>query len=333
MKKLFFVILTFAALCLGACATGQAKEIGFFAMDTYMTGKAYGAHAAEALDACKAEADRIEKMLSVTDPSSEIYLLNHGETKRLSAEAYALLDRTREFSEETNGAYDATLYPLGQLWGFTQDTQRVPLPEEIESALPSTGWEKLHMDHCTVTLPDGGGVDLGGAAKGYASQQMAEICSAHGVRHAILSLGGNVYAVGTRPDGSPWRVGVQDPRLENETIGTLLVSDTSVITAGAYQRFFERDGITYHHIMDPNTGYPASSGLLSVTVITVDGTAGDVLSTAMFVMGLDASIEYWKAHDGVEAVFVLEDGTVYYTENVPWESVSPYWHKIANNGV
>jgi thiamine biosynthesis lipoprotein len=158
-------------------------------------------------------------------------------------------------------------------------------------------------------------IDLGGIAKGYTSSRVMDIFREHGVKHGLVSLGGNVQAIGTKKNGKPWRVAIQNPESEMEYLGVLNIEDKCVITSGGYERFFEKDGVHYHHIIDPRTGYPADSGLISATIISEDGALADGLSTSLFIMGKDEAEKYWREHaDDFDYILEDEDGTLYVTE-------------------
>ena len=202
--------------------------------------------------------------------------------------------RALEIAAETNGAYDPTVYPLMRAWGFTDGNYRVPADAELDALLQTTGWTEVSADGTTASLPEGFALDLGGIGKGYAAGRCKEILKAHGVTSALLSLGGNVSALGSKPDGADWTVGLQDPQTDG-CFGYVSASDVSVVTSGGYQRYFEQDGVRYHHILDPKTGRPAASGLQSVSVVSQDDTLADALSTALFVMGLDAGAALYRA--------------------------------------
>ena len=165
-------------------------------------------------------------------------------------------------------------------------------------------------------------MDLGGIAKGYTSDTVIKLLKDEGVTSAIISLGGNVQTLGTKPDGNLWKVAIQDPFDQNKYVGGVKVSDKAVITSGGYQRYFVKDGVTYEHIVDPKTGKPATSGLSSVTIVTDKGIEGDGLSTALFVMGLDKATEYWRENQDFQAVFITTDGKIYVTEGLKYSYFS-----------
>ena len=166
----------------------------------------------------------------------------------------------------------------------------------------------------SVTIPDDVRLDLGGIAKGFTSSRVMDVFREKGVTSGIISLGGNVQALGCKPDGNMWRIGIQDPNDLNSTFAVIEVADQAVITSGGYQRYFEENGQTYHHIIDPRTGYPAENGLISVTIISDDGTLADALSTSLFIMGPEKASTFWKKHaDAFDAVMMKDDGTVMVT--------------------
>ena len=313
MKRLTCLLLAcLTALALTACGTEKPQEISLFAMDTYMTLAAYGDNADEALTAASREINRLEATLSRTIDTSDVSRLNAGEAVEVQPETRALLERALTLSDETGGTFDMTVAPLVALWGITSDAPRVPSQEEIDALLPLVGGGHVHMDEA-VTLDEGCAVDLGGIAKGYASQQVADILRAHGVTSAVVSLGGNVYVCGSKPDGTPWNVGVQDPAASGYA-AIVALTDCFAVTSGGYQRYFEAaDGTVYRHILDPRTGRPADSDLLSVTIISDDGTAADAYSTALYVMGEQEAVSFWRAHGGFELILITADGRLLYT--------------------
>ena len=318
----FLAVLLLLLTALSGCGRtnleAQEAENSFFAMNTYMTFTAYGEQAEDALADARARVEEVEALWSVTDEESEIYQANHsgGEPVNVSEETAELVSFALEMAEKTDGALEPTIYPVLRAWGFTTDTKQVPSQEEIDALLEDVGHEKITLDGTLMTVPEGMELDLGAVGKGYAGDLAAEAVRARGIECAILSLGGNIQAVGSRPDGTDWRVGLRSP-WEDGTLGVLRVSDQAVVTSGGYENYFEdEDGNVYWHILDPETGYPAKSGLLSVTIICPQGRMGDALSTALFVMGPQKAEEYWRENGDFEMILVTEEGEILITEGV-----------------
>ena len=314
-----------AAVLLGGCAQRAEEPASgqIFAMDTIMSMDVYGEGGEEALARAEETIYRLEDLWAVTDENSEIWALNHsgGAWVDLSQETADLLAQALELCALTDGALDLTAYSAVQAWGFTTGEYRVPSQEELDALIPLIDYTRLELDGdgLRARLPENMELDLGAVAKGYTGACLAEQLRQAGVTSAILRLGGNIQAVGNRPDGNPWRVAIQDPDSQQEaTLGVVEVSDQAVITSGGYQRYFEEGGETYWHIMDPDTAAPARSGLTSVTVIGADGTVCDALSTALFVMGPEEAANFWRAHPEleVELILVREDGTVQITQGL-----------------
>lgn len=319
MKKIACLALS-ALLLLPLSACGRSAEPvrqELFAMDTYMSLAAYGDDAQEALTAAVREINRLERELSRTIATSDVYKINADGAAAVSDETAALLQSAIACSEKTGGLFDVTIAPLVTLWGITTDSPRVPAQSEIASLLPLVGSEHIHIDGNSVALDSGCSVDLGGIAKGYASDRVAEILRQHGVTGAAVSLGGNVYVCGQKPDGSVWNVAVQDPKDTSAYAMTLALTDTFAVTSGGYQRYFTaEDGTVYQHILDPRTGRPAETDLLSVTVIAQNGTMADAYSTALYVMGEEAACDFWRQSGGFDLVLITADGRVLYTPDL-----------------
>ena len=291
-----------------------------FAMDTYMTVTAYGTHGEEAVEAAVEEIERLDGLISVGDEGSEIYAVNTYGSGTLSPELGYLVMESLELYETTDGLFDIAIYPLMDAWGFTTQKYQVPDAETIDTLLELTDASLINYDSYTGDISfgmEGMQIDLGGIAKGYTSSQIMEIFTEYGVTSGLVSLGGNVHVLGTKVDGSLWRVAIQDPDDSSSYIGVLSTSDTAVITSGGYERYFEEDGVTYHHIIDPRTGYPADSGVISSTIVSSDGTLADGLSTALYIMGVEDAIDYWREY-GEEFDFILmdEEKNVYITEGI-----------------
>ena len=329
-RYIYQILLITCCLCLVSCDSepgigrqrnterSQAKEREFFAMDTYMTFTAYGQEADTALQAAEEEIHKLEGEWSVTDENSEIYKINHsqGAPVTLSQDTAKILDFALEMARQTDGALDPTIYPIMTAWGFTTDQNRIPSSEEIESLLENVGYEQAVLNGNQIQLPAGMELDLGAVGKGYAGDLAAEILKDRGITSALLDIGGNIQAIGSRPDGSNWRLGIRNPFGEGQ-VGVLSVSDRAVVTSGNYERYFAGDdGQIYGHIIDPSTGYPADTGLASVTIIAEEGKVGDALPTAMFVKGPQEAEEYWRAHQDFDMLMITEDGEIRLTEGI-----------------
>ncbi|MCC8157005.1 MAG: FAD:protein FMN transferase [Oscillospiraceae bacterium] len=292
----------------------EAQTATIFAMDTVMELSVYGSETL--LDGAESIILALERELSVTDAESEIYAVNRDGAGSVSADTAELLNRALELCARTDGALDISIYPVVRTWGFTTGEYRVPDSEELRALLECVDYTRISFDgESALSLAEGMEIDLGSVAKGYASSRVIQYWKNNGVTSALLNLGGNVHALGTKPDGSAWRVAIADPE-QNGYLGVLEVVDQAVITSGGYERYFEQDGKTYWHIIDPDTGCPAESGLISVTVVGSDGVLCDALSTSLFVMGLDGASALWNESDDFEAVFVTSDDAVYVTEGL-----------------
>ncbi len=319
MKKIkyFFAVLTLTAVssCGSVLETEASREL--FAMDTIISIKAYGQRSEEAVNTAADRLKELESRFSVTDENSDIGILNKLGTASVSDDTAYVVSEALNVCESTDGALDITIYPVLREWGFTTGNMHVPADEDIAAALAKTGYENIGISGSTVTLPEGYMLDLGSCAKGYAGDEMLAVMSELGATSALVNLGGNVQALGSKPDGAEWSVGIANPFSPNELLGILQIHDKSVITSGGYQRYFTDDsGNVYIHILDPHTGYPADSGLVSVTVIGDRGIMCDALSTALFVMGKERAVGYWREEGGFDMVLVTDEGNVYITENI-----------------
>ncbi|MGN1347014.1 MAG: FAD:protein FMN transferase [Eubacteriales bacterium] len=289
-----------------------------FAMDTVMELTVYSADE-EVLEKSAEKIAELESKLSVTLPDSEIHTLNTDGHAVLSADTAFLLASAQNVCESTGGALDITVYPVVCAWGFTTGDYRIPSDEELTALLAHVDSASILLDGPNASLPEGTAVDLGSVAKGYTGDVLCGLLEENGVTSALLNLGGNVQALGSKPDGSPWRIAVRHPTDAENYLGVLEISDMAAITSGSYERYFTgEDGRKYWHILDPATGKPADSGLLSVTVVGESGLLCDALSTALFVMGPDRAAEYWRTHaeEEFEVIFVTEDGGISITEGL-----------------
>lgn len=318
MRKKAICVITAVFILLSCVSCGKQVEPAdrsFFALDTYITMQAVGPDAAQALEAAEESIRELERKWSVTSPGSEIYAVNQssGNPRSVSVDTAEILRFVLDMAQDTDGALDPTIYPVLTAWGFTTDSYQVPSQDELDALLSYVGYQSIQLAGNTVTVPVECQIDLGAVAKGYIGDLVADRLRERGITSALINLGGNVQAIGAKADGSPWRIGVRDP-LADGNLGILEVTDQAVVTSGGYERYFtDADGNIYWHILDPQTGYPARNGLISVTVVSPEGKRSDTLSTALFVMGMERAIEYWRAHSNFEMLLVTENGTVLLT--------------------
>ncbi len=259
----------------------------------------------------------IDRKMAVQKEESEVSEINREAGVRavsVSEDTFRVVERAVEISRVSGGAFDITVGPLVQLWGIGTERAGVPEEEEIKALLPVVDYRKIQLnrEELSVFLEERGmALDLGAIAKGFAVDEAVEVLGRNGVERGIINLGGNIYAYGEKPEGKPWRIGVQNPEGKPGTyIGILEVINKTMATSGVYERYFIRDNTRYHHILDPETGYPVRNGLESVTVLAEDSMDADALSTAVFCLGLQAGMELVERSDGTEAVFITDDKTV-----------------------
>ncbi|MBQ5812942.1 MAG: FAD:protein FMN transferase [Clostridia bacterium] len=295
-------------------------------MDTVMTMRLYGG-SEELIKSLEGRIKELEGLFSVTDTGSEIYELNHTGSAELSDDTIDLVTRGLELSEATGGALDLTVYPIVRAWGFTTGEYRVPDEDELRELLQKCDHEKINISGSTASIGEGMELDLGAVAKGYTADVLTAMVKEAGVKSALLDLGGNISLIGEKPGGGSWGVGVRDPFSE-ENIGVLRLVDCMAVTSGSYERNFEQNGKVYHHIIDPDSGMPADSGLASVTIIGEEGTLCDGLSTALFVMGLEDGLDLWRRMDDFEAVFVTDEGEIFITEGLEGSFESEHSYEV-----
>ncbi|MDR0570809.1 MAG: FAD:protein FMN transferase [Clostridiales Family XIII bacterium] len=281
-------------------------------LDTVSAVTLYGSDSRRIIDEVFAAVSDIDMRMSAISQDSELARISAGAggPVAVSSDVFALVEEALAISAETNGAFDPTIRPVATLWDLGSGNERIPSDNEIAEAMSKIGYARVTLDKTTrgVSLDSlGMALDLGGIAKGYACDTAVAILKKNGARRGIIDLGGNIYAYGTKLGGKPWVVGVRTPIPgENGYFCTLNVSDKAVVTSGAYERFFEKDGRRYHHIFDPSTGRPADNGLLSVTIVASSATVADALSTACFVMGAERGRAFLAERRDAEGIFVTE---------------------------
>lgn len=295
MKKLFTLLIAVSMLfSFSSCSNNTKITETAMCLDTIVTITCYGDSktASEAAKAAISEIRRIEFLLSPYIDTSEIFNVNknaHLSPVKVSDETFYVIKKALEFSEKTDGAFDITVKPLTELWNIKSETPVVPSDDMISDALSKVDYTNVVAENNTVFFKkEGMRIDPGGAAKGYAADKAAEVVKGAGINNAILDLGGNVYALGKSEKNAPWKIGLQDPSGERgKYFKAVELSDKTCVTSGSYERYFEKDGKIYHHILNPKTGYPADTGLISVSITGTSSFEADMLSTAVFVMGED----------------------------------------------
>jgi thiamine biosynthesis lipoprotein len=320
MKKVIYLLIMLMVLFLPT-ACGQAKPYTAdgFAMGALITQEIYDKDGKKTSEEVLEKIKSLEEQMTINAPGGDINKLNENAGKgyaELCAETITVLKSAQKISELSGGAFDITIGPVVKAWGIDTDKARLPADETLNKLLSLVNYQDVHIDEANrASLQKSGQiVDLGGIAKGYAGDAAIEIYKKRGIKSALINLGGNVVALGSKPDGSAWSVGVQNPSAENgEIIGVVHVSDRAVVTSGGYQKYFEKDGRRYSHIFDPHTGYPADSGLLSVTIMAPSSIEADGLSTAAFVLGAEQGMDLIKRYGRAEAVFITTDKKVFVT--------------------
>ena len=315
--RLVPLILSLMILCSGCGAEKELpklSEVGFY-LDTVIILTAYTDDDQVLKDAME-ECSRYEKLLSATIEGSDVWRINHadGQPVEVSDDTMEVLRCAVRIAELSGGAFDVTIAPVSSIWDFTSGEAVLPDAEKIARAAKLVDYTKLELEGNTVRLPAGMMIDPGGIAKGYIADSVKAWLMDKGVRHAILSFGGNVVGIGTKPDGSDWKVGIQD--IDKATGEYMLVSRNnggSTVTSGIYERGFDLDGVRYHHLLSSGTGWPVQNELASVTIFSNSSMEGDALSTTAFVLGTENGLRLIESLEGVEAVFIARDRTVTYS--------------------
>ena len=351
-SRFFYLILCTVLVCPMLLFTGcgnitdadtsttgnQPISISSIKLNTAIQITIYDSQDKSLLDDCLALCDRYELIFSRTNEKSELYKLNHrkdtsdkdpnadgqttpypvsgtADTWHISEDLAALLSEGLDITRESDGAFDIAIAPLTSLWDFTAEDPKVPDDAAIQKALPLCSSDGVTIDGQDITLPsDDIQFDVGAIAKGYIADRMKDLLVKKGVKSAIINLGGNVLCIGSKPDGTPFKVGIQKPFADrNETEAVMDITGKSVVSSGIYERCFKQGGKLYHHILNPQTGYPYDNGLISVTIISDQSVDGDALSTTCFALGLEDGLKFAEKK-GVQAVFITEDYELHYTD-------------------
>jgi len=290
-------------------------------LDTLISIQAYGTNAFEAIDKVFQRIDEIEKKMSAKADYSEVIGINQMAGQgfsKVSPDTFFVIEKGLYYAKLSEGKFDITVGPLVELWGIGTDHARLPGSEEIREVLPLVDFTKVEIneeDRSVFLKQPGMAIDLGGIAKGYAADEAAKVLRQNGITQGTINLGGNILVLGTKPDGSLWRIGIQNPffKTRGSIMATVEVKDKTLVTSGPYERYFEEDGKIYHHILDTESGYPVDNELMSVTIIADSSIDADALSTAVFAMGLKRGMSFVEKLDNVDAIFITKDYKVYVT--------------------
>lgn len=351
-SRFFYLILCTVLVCPMLLFTGcgnitdadtsttgnQPISISNIKLNTAIQITIYDSQDKSLLDDCLALCDRYELIFSRTNENSELYKLNHrkdtsdkdpnadeqtipypisgtADTWHISEDLASLLSQGLSITRESDGAFDIAIAPLTSLWDFTAEDPKVPDDAAIQKALPLCSSDGVTIDGQDITLPsDDIQFDVGAIAKGYIADRMKDLLVKKGVKSAIINLGGNVLCIGSKPDGTPFKIGIQKPFADrNETEAVMDITGKSVVSSGIYERCFKQNGKLYHHILNPKTGYPYDNSLISVTIISDQSVDGDALSTTCFALGLEDGLKFAEKK-GVQAVFITEDYELHYTD-------------------
>lgn len=306
-------------LSLVACKSKETEiSLSGFYFDTVIMVDLFGSEAKDAAQKCMELAALYDGLLNKNTETSDIYVINHagGKTVNVNEKTAEILGDALSFAKETNGRFDPTIGALTDIWDFKSDDPAVPSDAEISDALSHVNYENVILDGTNVTLKDDKAMlDLGGIAKGYIADVLKEEIKNYDVDYGFINLGGNVLTINSKPGNKPFKIGIKDPDpFSDGSITTVEVIDKSVVTSGSYERFFIKDDVLYHHILDTKTGCPVRNNLLSVSIIGEKSTICDALSTILFIKGIDEGTKYLDNYPGYEAIFITDTREIISTD-------------------
>jgi len=320
VRKNLAIISMLCLLFAGCTPKLELEKQTFFSLGTVCSVSLPTGTKQVVFDEVKASIEKVNSKFSRTSEQSELYKLNQEHRLDTDEEFFHLIEQSLRMADLTNGAFNPAIGGLTGLWNIGTDQARVPTKNEI--AKVSTDYRQVRLDPSTgnVSFPQDIQLDLGGIAKGYGADCARAVLEKNKIERGLINLGGNVYAIGCKKNGSAWRIGLRDPNGEpGESFIIIEVRDKSLVTSGAYERFFVQDGVTYHHILDSNTGYPAQSDLLSVSIIGSESTICDALSTAVFVLGSTKGLALINRTEGYDCVLMKKDGSLLFSDQFPYQ--------------
>lgn len=322
MKKWIHILCSIILISsLSACSSKeQAFSKSAFYFDTQLTITIYSENAEELLEECMQICERMEKIFSRTRKDSELYAINHRntDTLKISDDMKTVIEAGLHGYEISNHAFDITIAPLLETWNFTQDNASVPNKDVITNALGYIGSEYIELNRNTLTIKNKNTqIDLGALAKGYIADVIKNYLLENEVKSGFINIGGNVLCIGSKPDGTSWNIGIQEPfKDKGEVLHTVNVEDISVVSSGVYERHFIENNINYHHLLDARSGYPMNNGLWQVTILTPSSLEADKLSSTLFLMGLEEGMKYIESRKDCEAIFVDDKGKLHFSSGL-----------------
>jgi thiamine biosynthesis lipoprotein len=300
----------------------------FYSLGTVIQLRVYGSNGERAIDEAMKRLSDIDDKMSVFKENSDVSMINKKagiSTHQVGADTYFVIKKAVEYSKLSEGTFDPTIRPLVSLWRIGSNNPRIPSKNEITENLKLVNYEDIILseeDNSIGLKYAKQAIDVGGIAKGYAADEVKKIFNNYKIKSALIDLGGNIFALGKKPDSTLWRVGIQNPfNNRGEYVGLISVENKSIVTSGNYERYFMKNGKTYHHIIDPKTGYPSESEVISATIISNYSIDGDGLSTGVYIMGLEKSIKIIEALKGVDAIFITRNKEIYTTSGITDEFI------------
>ncbi len=325
--SLLIIVITVTLIGCSNNTNDETEEVteskSEFLMDTVVDMKVHGINAKDGIEASFDRMEEIERKMSKTVEESDVYKINESGAEQwveIDKSTFKVIKKAVDYGKITEGKFDPTIAPLVDIWGIGTENAKIPNENEINKAKSLINYKDLLLDEDNNRVKfskENMSIDLGGIVKGFAADEVRKVLESYNIKSAFVNLGGNVLTVGSKEDGSLWKIGIQDPRKHRGSVmAALEMEDKTVVTSGNYERYFEEDGVIYHHILNPETGKPTRNNLLSVSIITNDSFEADVLSTSAFIMGLDEGRKLIEEREEIEAIFVTEKNHVYLTSGL-----------------
>jgi thiamine biosynthesis lipoprotein len=332
LKYIILSILLISSLALlGSCtkssqsseANNEPIDRSELLMGTVISVKIYDSNDESILDEVFNKVKDLESILSINEEGTLIDKINEASgvnPVEVDEDTYYVLEKGLEYGKISGGRFDITIGPLVKLWSIGLEGQKLPTQEEIDSKIPLIDYNDLVLNDKNNTAflkREGMIIDLGGIAKGYTADIISDMLTERGVNSAIIDLGGNILAKGKKVNGDLWKIGIQNPDAERGgTVGIIKVENKSVVTSGIYERYFEENGVRYHHLLDPKTGYPYENNIAGITIVSDKSIDGDALSTTVFAMGIEDGLNFVNSQEGIDAIFVTKDNKIYLSEGI-----------------